>query len=201
MNNNDLTKPDLIKKDYYNTSKNSTHGNKREKNIINYFYNQDENVWEIKTDYQIRITGNVFFEVEQILYGKETWIKSGLSLNNKTNLWHIGIPITDDKDMKNGKIQNPIILNKKTIINIIKKHIDNEEYVVGRQYYGMPYFVEEGHKPYYSYTKDIKVFNSLHQTRYSRGILIPLLNLINPFYLENNAPKLMWQPDSYEYET
>ena len=195
MTNRDLTQPDVITKDYYSPSKNGKHGDNREKNIKKHYNNKESNAWEIKTDYQIRQNLNVFFETHQILYSETEWRESGLSL--PVDIWHIGIPNSDNKDFNDLSMDNPIIKHTKTIWKIIEKYIKSDDLIVrGRG--TLPLYVWEGDKPYYTYTSDSKTDKGYWEERHSRGILVPLHILLNPFYLEDNGPKLVWEYPSTE---
>lgn len=182
MTKKDLTQPDVIRKDYYNLSKNTTTGNKRQDNIIKAHFNKETNIWEIKSDYSIRINGNVYFELEQILINETSWRKSGLSLST-SNLWLIVIPSKEDKDCKNPDFPY-VMLFRDTIIKKIKKYLETGNYEARNRNLPLPYYVNEGDKPYHTYVKDKKEINGILYDRYNRGVLIPLDILINPYYLE-----------------
>lgn len=165
---------------YYDPQTNYHIGQDREKNLTRRYFTTENLIVEIKTDYRARETGNFFIEMEQILCGENKWRDSGLKIENQTNWWMIVIPKSHDTYCEDYH-QHYVMINKSDLKQKLNRLVKDKKYSKPQPLAdNAPDFIREGHKSYYAY----KIDNCPQGgKRYSRGILIPIGLLSNPYYL------------------
>lgn len=164
---------------YYDRDENWYQGNKRQENLEATYFPTENVVIEVKTDYTIYEYGNIFFELEQISCGEKSWRPSGLAIENETNMWMIAVPDENDTECVGSNIAKIFIL-KDDLRKLVNLAVKEKKYVPSPTTYpnGAPDYVLDTHKDYHAYKVDPCKNGSL---RYSRGIILPLSFVNNPF--------------------
>lgn len=165
---------------------NNYEGLKRQDNIIKNYFPNDNIVIEIKTDTYAKGTGNFFIETHQIMCGEKEWRDSGIRIKNDTDMWMMVKVDTDLDNLCEGKNQQVSFNFKEDIKKICRIAVKDKRYQLtekGKLPDGVPEYVLEGHRHFYTYVIDKCANGSL---RYSRGILVPFEMFKNPIYLTRN---------------